>query len=89
MMYQVCSGVLCVAVDGREKTLYPGDTIVIPRGMWHEFLPSKGVVVEEISTPVKNDAIHFSDKQVENATEEKRATHLRYWGRHQFDNEPI
>ena len=87
--YQVNSGVLHLGLDGREKVLYPGDTIVIPRGAWHEILPSKGVVVEEISSPAKNDVIHFSDKQVENATEEKRATHLRYWGRHQFDNEPI
>ena len=86
---QVLSGEIIVDLDGREKTLYSGDTILIPGGVWHAFKTlQKNAVVEELSPLREGDHIHFVDKEIDRKSKEERETKLIYWGRHQFDAEP-
>lgn len=83
--FQVLSGVLEVEIEGRKKTLYPGDTIWVPRGVWHGFKTHKGVIFEEISTASFNDDSFYIDRNIANLPREARKTRLFNWGRHQFD----
>ncbi len=48
--FQVLSGILEAEVEGRRRTLYPGDTVVVPQGVWHSFRTDGGVIFEEISS---------------------------------------
>ena len=82
--FMVLSGVLELAVEGRRRTLYPGDTLLVQQGTWHEFWSENGAVFEEISTAdVVNDSF-YEDKAINSVTRESRKTRVNQWGRYQL-----
>ncbi len=85
--FQVLFGSLEVVVEGKKRTLFPGDTLWVPRGVWHGFHTNTGVVFEEISTVAKGNDSYYVDKQIASIPRETRKTYLQNWGRHQFDEE--
>ncbi len=84
--FQILSGILNVEIDGKQRVLYPGDTMWVPRGVWHGFGTETGVVFEEISTTSFSDDSFYIDQTIAALPREARKTHLHNWGRHQFDN---
>ena len=83
--FQLLTGELEVEIDGRRRTLYPGDTLWVPRGVWHGFRTSIGAIFEEVSTASFNDDSFYLDKAIANMARDGRKTNLYNWGRHQFD----
>ncbi len=83
--FQLLSGTLEIEMEGRRKTLYPGDIAVVPRGVWHRFWTDTGAVFEEVSTTHFNDDSFYEDRQIARMPREARKTRLTNWGRHQFD----
>lgn len=84
--FQILHGILDVDIEGRKRRLYPGDTLLVPRGVWHSFQSPTGVIIEEISTTHFNDDSFYEDKAINQMPREQRKTKLINWGRHQFDN---
>lgn len=82
--FQVLHGVLELELDGRRKTLYPGDTVLIMQGVWHEFWNETGVIVEEISTTHYNNDSFYADKRINRMERSARKTIVEHWGRFQF-----
>ncbi len=87
--FQVLSGSMVANIEGKERTLYPGDTLWVPRGVWHSFHSDTGVIFEEISTTaydMMGDS-YYVDKKIAATPREVRKTKLNNWGRYQFENE--
>lgn len=86
--FQMLSGELEVTVEGKPYALYPGDTLWVPRGVWHSFKSAAGAVFEEISTRDESDLgdSYYVDTELATKPREERKTHLHNWGRHQFDD---
>ncbi len=84
--FQVLDGSLEVEIEGRKKTLYPGDTLWVPRGVWHDFGTEEGVIFEEISSTHQGEDSFYIDKSIAKMPREQRKTRLINWGRHQFDD---
>jgi N-acetylneuraminate synthase len=82
--FQVLRGVLEVEIEGNTKILHPGDSLWIPRGVWHGFGSKTGVIFEEVSTASFNDDSFYIDRAIAKLPREERKTHLVNWGRHQF-----
>jgi len=83
--FQLLSGNLEIDMEGRRKTLYPGDIAVVPRGVWHSFWSDAGAIFEEVSTTHFNDDSFYEDRTIARLPREDRKTKLVNWGRHQFD----
>lgn len=83
--FQMLWGQLEVELEGRRKTLYAGDTLLVPRGVWHRFWTETGAIFEEVSTTHFNDDSFYEDRSVARMPREERKTKLMNWGRHQFD----
>lgn len=83
--FHVLYGEVEMEIDGRRKTLRPGDVQVIQRGVKHRFWTDTGVIFEEVSTTHFNDDSFYEDPEIRNMPREKRKTKLANWGRHQFD----
>lgn len=83
--FQVLWGELKVRIEGKERVFYPGDQLLMPRGIWHGFATDKGVIFEEISTTHFNDDSFYADKSINKMERSERKTKLIGWGRHQFD----
>jgi len=85
--FQVLQGTMEVAIEGEKKTLEPGDTVWVPRGVWHGFKTGTGVIFEEVSTAALDSVgdSFYIDKIIANISRETRKTRLHNWGRHQFD----
>ncbi|MEK7644497.1 MAG: N-acetylneuraminate synthase family protein [Patescibacteria group bacterium] len=84
--FQVLYGSMTVDVEGRKKILLPGDTMWVPRGVWHGFSTDEGVIFEEVSTRNYDDDSFYIDRQISKMARDERKTYLHNWGRHQFDN---
>ncbi len=82
--FQVLHGVLDMELDGRRKTLYPGDTAVILQGVWHEFWTETGAIVEEISSTHYNNDSFYADKAINRLARSARKTIVDHWGRFQL-----
>lgn len=82
--FQVLSGVLEAEIEGRRRTLYPGDTVVVPQGVWHSFWTSGGVIFEEISSTHFNDDSFYEDKRINAMEKSDRKTVVSHWGRYQL-----
>jgi N-acetylneuraminate synthase len=81
--FQVLHGVLEVDIEGRRRTLHPGDTQLVQQGVWHAFWTETGVIFEEISTThVPNDSF-YEDKSI-NQKGAARKTVVNQWGRYQI-----
>lgn len=84
--FQVLHGVLETEIEGKKKTLHPGDTLWIPRGVWHGFGTETGAIVEEVSTTSFGSDSFYVDRQIAKLARDDRKTRLVNWGRHQFDD---
>jgi N-acetylneuraminate synthase len=81
--FQILHGVLEMIVEGRRRTLYPGDTQLIQQGVWHEFWTESGVIFEEISTTHFANDSYYADKVI-NQAGAARKTLVNQWGRYQI-----
>jgi N-acetylneuraminate synthase len=82
--FLVLWGELISELDGRERVLKPGDTLMIPPGVWHQFSTKTGCVFEEISTTAfANDSV-YRDPVINNLTSIQRKTIVDHWGRFQL-----
>lgn len=81
--FQVLHGSLEIDVDGRRRTLLPGDTQLVQQGVWHSFRTETGVIFEEISTTHYADDSFYEDKSI-NARGNARKTVVNQWGRYQI-----
>lgn len=82
--FQVLHGILEVIIDGRRRTLHPGDTLLLQQGVWHEFWTDTGVIFEEISTTHYNDDSFYEDKEINRLERAERKTMVNHWGRYQI-----
>lgn len=82
--FQVLWGTLDIIVDGRRRTLQPGDTALVQQGVWHEFWTETGVIFEEISTTHYNDDSFYEDKEINRKARSERKTVVNHWGRYQI-----
>lgn len=82
--FQVLHGILEVIIDGRRRTLHPGDTLLLQQGVWHEFWTDTGVIFEEISTTHYNDDSFYEDKEINRLQRADRKTVVNHWGRYQI-----
>jgi sialic acid synthase SpsE/mannose-6-phosphate isomerase-like protein (cupin superfamily) len=82
--FQILWGILHIEIEGKKRILYPGDTLWVPRGIWHGFGTETGVIFEEISTTSLSDDSFYIDREIAALPREERKTHLHNWGRHQF-----
>ncbi len=82
--FQVLYGVLEVEIEGRRRTLYPGEIQLVQQGVWHEFWTDTGAIVEEISTTHFNDDSFYADKVINRTDRSKRKTVVNNWGRYQI-----
>ena len=83
--FQILSGNLEIEINGRRKTLEPGESLWIPRGVLHGFGSHNGVIFEEISTTDFNDDSYYSDKTIATMDRDERKTKLLNWDQHQMD----
>ncbi|NTV63042.1 MAG: cupin domain-containing protein [Oscillochloris sp.] len=81
--FQVLYGVLELEIEGRRRTLYPGDTILVQQGVWHQFWTETGVIFEEISTTHYNNDSFYEDKAINRLDRSERKTNVNQWGRYQ------
>jgi sialic acid synthase SpsE/mannose-6-phosphate isomerase-like protein (cupin superfamily) len=81
--FQVLHGTLEMIIEGRRRSLVPGDVQLIQQGVWHEFWTESGVIFEEISTThYPNDS--FYQDRVINQQGAARKTLVNQWGRYQI-----
>ena len=85
--FLVVWGVLEVEVDGRRKTLLPGDSHVVMPGVWHRFWTDGGCVFEEISTTHFADDSVYRDPDINALTSAQRKTVVDHWGRFQLQDQ--
>jgi len=83
--FQMLWGELHIELDGRVRTLLPGDVIVVQRGVRHAFWTTVGAIFEEVSTTHYNNDSVYRDKAIGSLPREARKTKLYNWGRFQFD----
>lgn len=83
--FQVLHGILDIEVDGQPHRLYPGQTVLIQRGVWHRFSSPCGVIFEEISTTHVPGDSYYEHKSINNTPLERRKTKVEHWGRYQID----
>jgi len=81
--FQILWGVLELEIEGRRRTLHPGDTALVQQGVWHEFWTDTGVIFEEISTTHVNDDSFYEDKRINKVERSVRKTLVNNWGRYQ------
>ena len=82
--FQVLYGVLEAEIDGRRRTLYPGDTLLVQQGVWHSFWTETGAIFEEVSTTHFNDDSFYEDKEINRLARSERKTRVNHWGRYQI-----
>ena len=86
--FQVLYGVLESEIDGLHRTLYPGQTVLIQPGTWHNFWSGSGCVFEEVSTTHYNNDSVYNDRIINNMAREERKTQVTNWGRYEIGEEP-
>jgi len=82
--FQILWGVLHLDLEGRPRTLYPGDIALIQQGVWHSFWTETGAIFEEISTTHFNDDSFYEDKAINQIPRPARKTRVNHWGRYQI-----
>ena len=82
--FQILWGVLHLDLEGRPRTLYPGDIALIQQGVWHAFGTETGAIFEEISTTHFNDDSFYEDKAINQIPRPARKTRVNHWGRYQI-----
>lgn len=84
--FQVLWGNLITELDGRTKTLQPGDTQLVMPGVWHNFRTETGCVFEEVSTTHFNNDSVYRDPKIAKMEREERKTVVDHWGRFQLSD---
>ena len=82
--FHILWGVLQLEVDGRKRTLYPGDLMLLLQGVWHEFWTDTGCIFEEISTTSYPNDSFYEDKEINAMPRDARKTVVNHWGRYQI-----
>lgn len=82
--FQVLHGDMTVSIDGRVRTLAPGDTCLVMPGVWHSFWTENGCVVEEVSTTHFNSDSVYKDAKINKLQRHERKTIVDHWGRFQL-----
>lgn len=82
--FHVLWGVLQVELEGRHRTLYPGDLLLVQQGVWHDFWSDTGCIFEEVSTTSYNDDSFYEDKEINSMPRAGRKTVVNHWGRYQI-----
>jgi sialic acid synthase SpsE/D-lyxose ketol-isomerase len=82
--FQVLWGELKTELDGRQKTLQPGDTQLVMPGVWHRFWTETGCVFEEVSTTHYNNDSTYRDPKIQKLERSERKTIVDHWGRMQL-----
>lgn len=85
--FQVLYGTMEVDIEGKKRTLGPGEVLWMPQGVWHGFKTDTGVIFEEVSTTaleLQGDS-YYIDRAISEIPREVRKTRLVNWGRYQFD----
>jgi N-acetylneuraminate synthase len=82
--FQVLWGEMKAEIDGRVKTLRPGDTALVLPGVWHRFWTETGVIFEEISTTHYNDDSVYKAPEINGMKRKDRKTVVDHWGRFQL-----
>jgi len=82
--FLVVLGDLTVQLDGKKRTLGPGETLLVPPGVFHSFSSEEGCVFEEISTTaIKGDSV-YQDERINALNYDDRKTLVDNWGRFQM-----
>jgi len=85
--FLVVLGKLTVHLDGRAKVLGPGETLLVPPGVFHSFSSDEGCVFEEISTTaIKGDSV-YQDEMINAMSYADRKTLVDNWGRFQISEQ--
>ena len=80
--FHLLYGDLEIAIDGKIRSLDPGETCLVLPGVWHSFKTINGAVIEEISTThYKNDSV-YKDPRINSQTLSERKTIVPNWGRY-------
>jgi sialic acid synthase SpsE/quercetin dioxygenase-like cupin family protein len=79
--FQVLKGKFKCKLDGNEKILHEGETLLVQPGVWHEFSSEDGCIVEEVSTTHYNDDSIYSDININKLQRSERKTVVKNWGR--------
>lgn len=79
--FQVLYGVLHADLDGYQRELHPGETLLVQPGVWHSFWTDSGVIFEEISTTHYDNDSFYVDKQINKLQRSERKTIVDHWGR--------
>ena len=75
--FQILVGILKSNLNGNEKLLYPGDTILVQPGVWHNFSAlNEPCIFEEVSTTSYSNDSFYEDDFINRLTREKRKTRL-------------
>jgi N-acetylneuraminate synthase len=82
--FMVLHGILEMVIEGRRRTLYPGDTQLVQQGVWHQFWTDTGVIFEEISTADCPNDSFYEDKDINHMPRAARKTRVNQWGRYQL-----
>ena len=82
--FYVLWGVLEMNIDGRRRTLYPGDTVLVQQGVWHEFWTDTGVIFDELSTTDLAGDSFYEDKRINKMLKTERKTRVNHWGMSQI-----
>ncbi len=82
--FQILWGELRSELDGRQKTLQAGDTLLVLPGVWHRFWTETGCVFEEISTTHFNNDSVYRDAAINKLQRTDRKTTVDNWGRFQL-----
>jgi quercetin dioxygenase-like cupin family protein len=85
--FQVLWGEMQAEIDGRVKTLLPGDTALVLPGVWHRFWTTTGVIFEEVSTTHYNNDSVYKDPEINSMERQARKTVVDHWGRFQLSPE--
>jgi N-acetylneuraminate synthase len=80
--FQILYGTLVVSIEGRIRTMQPGETCLVQPGVWHSFGTDNGCIFEEISTTHFNDDSFYKDKAINRMVRSARKTVVDHWGRY-------
>jgi N-acetylneuraminate synthase len=80
--FQILHGTLEVSIEGRLRTMQPGDICLVQPGVWHNFRTDSGCIFEEISTTHFNDDSFYKDKAINRMERSDRKTVVDHWGRY-------
>lgn len=75
--FHVLYGNIMMNLDGVEKELSPGDTVVIEKGTKHSFYSNTGSIIEEISSTHFVSDSYYTDPEI--LANKDRKTFLTYW----------